>query len=60
MVECPALPAVHGVALEAEMRESGGLMVGIIGIQVVLLVARPAIRRRAVVLAVDVALCTTD
>lgn len=57
MIKRSTVPTVHVVALEAAVREPGRLMIGIVGILIILLVARVAIGGRVLVLAVDVTLC---
>ena len=56
VIEVPTVPAVHGVALETIVREAGRLMIGIVGIQVVLRMARIAVGWRVLILTADMAL----
>ena len=56
VIEVPAFPITGGMALEAIMREPGGLMVGIICIQIILFMTGPAVRSEVIEIAIGVAL----
>ena len=60
MIEVGVIPIARVMTREAFVRESGRLMIGIIGVEVVLLVTRPAIRRSAHILSVGMTLRTRD
>ena len=60
VIEVAGLPVARGVTLEAVVRETGGGMIRIVGVVIVLLMTRPAVSRSAAELAVNVAFGAID
>ena len=58
MIEVRVVPIARRMALEAVVRKSGGLVVGIVRIQIILFMTGPAVRGQVIEIAVGMTLGT--